>query len=330
MLNVIVSVGCLWTFVFVNLGDAKLVSSVLPNAANAPFLMFKTLMVYVNRKEIKEILLSLHGNFPLSKEKQTAINAHGHLKTITLLTRIYAGSMMFLFVAVIVYGFNFYIDFGTEKLPTDMWFPFSYADDKVYLAVCSWVNWISLNVELVALGGDLLLFALVTLVSMEFDLLRLDVENIGADGAATIESIVTRHQGTIDLCDKLEIIYASSFLYNVVQSSILICFVAFQLSSADGNSMFMVYAPYLFTAMIQIYLICYLGQKLIDASSGIATSVYNCKWYEPTNRRTSKSILMLLTRAQAPNCLTAKKFKIISLESFTTVSFSLHCMALFF
>lgn len=319
IINVIVSIGFLVTFVLINIGNPSLVSSALPNVANAPFIVFKVMMVYKHRHTIAEVMAALMANFPVTKEEQESVQVEKYLKTLRIFLKFCGGFMVVVYLFLVVHIFETYFIHGTEKLPLEMWLPFSYREESLFFLVSFWLLWISFIVEVLAFGVDVLLFAFVTLIIMNFDTLKTRFENITADSASTIKDLISKQLKIMELCDKLEDIYSAMTLYNFMQSSILICFIAFQLSSATELSMVMLHVPYLITACNQILLTCYLGQKLTNSSFGVSVGTYNCAWYMFKETKWKKAVYLCLLRSQRPKCLTAKKFRVVSLESFTSV-----------
>lgn len=71
-------------------------------------------------------------------------------------------------------------------------------------------------------GMDLLLFGVITHVSMKFYQLSLEIENfrnVAKPDMASVRKIVTKHETLLSLNEKLENAFALSFLYHLVQSS---------------------------------------------------------------------------------------------------------------
>lgn len=77
---------------------------------------------------------------------------------------------------------------------------------------------------------------------------------------------------------------------------------------------------------LQIFMDCYIGQKLIDASDVFETAVYNCKW-ENFNKENMKIVLFMLQNSQKSLTLTAgglTKLDYICLMSVVKSSYSVY------
>lgn len=159
------------------------------------------------------------------------------------------------------------------------------------------------------------------MIAMEFDECKVAIENIDPNDVSkeNIKWFVRKHCRVMTHVEKLEKTHSAVFLYNLVQSSVLICCLVLQLSSTDDLSLFMLYFPYLMSSVNQILLLCHLGQKLIDSSQSVADGAFNSKWLEFKSTQVRRTFCFIILRSQRPCKLTAKKFQVISLARFTSV-----------
>jgi len=118
----------------------------------------------------------------------------------------------------------------------------------------------------------------------------------------------------------LEEIFSFSIMINFLGSSIFFCLVAFELTVGVSPEMFVKYMGLLVTSIIQMWLLCFYGQKLIDASEKVADEAYNSDWYETDNKHIKRAVQLIMIRSRRPTCLTTLKFSKISMEAFSTVS----------
>lgn len=297
--------------------DAEVLLAILPNLTNAPFITFKLCMLLVHKDELAEVLLALRENFP--ETWRDASEAKSYLKALKGFARFYGGFMVLVYISAVSRAFI--LNYGVEEfvMPLELWIPFAHISASIFVAINVWIYWISFNVMIASFGMDLLLFAVISLMSMEFDRLKLDVENFGQPDTTSVKEIVAKHEKLLLLSEKLENVYASSFLYNLVQSSALLCFVLLQLATSNDASIIGLFVAYLVTSFIQIALICFLGQKLIDSSGNLANAAYNCNWLSFKNTKARRIIFLIILKSQKPTMLTAKRFKVISLESLASV-----------
>ena len=217
-----------------------------------------------------------------------------------------------------------FILFGTMELPLKYWYPFDPFQAKNYLFAYFWSTWILITALIALLAGDILLYALITIIAMEFDILKIDLMRIGETprNKERVQTLVDHHINLLNLCDKLERIYSMTFLFSFVISSFVMCFASYQLSTkVDNLSLFAFYFFYFWMMGVQILLLCVFGQKLINSSESISEGVYNSGWEIISDDEAyKKQLILIISRAQRPKRLTAMGFADISIETFTTVT----------
>jgi hypothetical protein len=81
---------------------------------------------------------------------------------------------------------------------------------------------------------------------------------------------------------------------------------------------FIRFGTFLQAVLVQLFLLYYHGQLLIDSSTGIADGAFSADWCNAKNIRSDLTLIIL--RARRAKFLSAKKFSVISLESVTKVS----------
>lgn len=321
MVNVFISLLALIGFMIEHADETEILLAILPNLTNAPFISFKVCMLFLHKDELAEVLLALKENFPESCKD--VLEVKSYLKTLKRFLRFYGSFMILVYMSAVSRVFILNYDVEAYVLPIEFRLPFRFEDSLLIFFICNiWIYWISFNVMVASFGMDLLLFGVISLISMKFDQLKLEIENLGIQtepDMATVERIVSKHGELLILNEKLENIYASSFLYNLVQSSALLCFILLQLATSNDASLIGLFVAYLVTGFIQISLICFLGQNLIDSSASLAEGAYNCDWLKFKDKRVKKSILMIIVKSQKAAMLTAKQFKVVSLESLSAV-----------
>lgn len=321
MVNIFLSLLSLIGFMIEHSNDSEVLLAILPNLTNAPFITFKMCMLLVHKDELVEVLLALKEIFPQSLQDASTVKSY--LKALKGFRMFYGGFMILVYISAVSRAFT--LNYGADEyvLPVEMLVPIAYENSAIiFLAYNIWIYWISFNVMIASFGMDLLLFGVVSLMSLKFDQLKAEIENFGSGAEpdmTSVKEIVAKHEDLLTLNAKLENVYASSFLYNWVQSSALLCFILRQLATSHDASNIGLFVAYLVTSFIQIGLVCFLGQKLIESSAALADAAYNCDWLKFKDTKARNSILMIMLKSQKPAALTAKRFRIVSLESLTSV-----------
>ena len=176
------------------------------------------------------------------------------------------------------------------------------------------------------LALDAMIYAFITIISIEFDFLKNNLKFIKVESKderrLKVASLINRQNNLFELGDKLQKLLEPFFLYIFVISSIIICTGLFQLLISDTELEELIFSLLnLATNMCQTCVLCYYGQKLMDSTVGVADELYNCDWTDLDDNEFKKQMITVMIRAQKPMRLTAMGFADISLETFTTVKY---------
>ncbi|XP_070065234.1 odorant receptor 67a-like [Drosophila virilis] len=99
-------------------------------------------------------------------------------------------------------------------------------------------------------------------------------------------------------------------------SSLLVCFVGFQMTLGLSFEIKCKLAVLFVAQMVQIYLICYFSDLLINASASVSNAVYEMNWIE-ADMRFKKMLIIVAARAQRPVNLRATVFLDVSMQTMT-------------
>lgn len=284
----------------------------------------RTVVTFLNKDDIWEICQELKAMYETHRNENVKYGVKKHLDWYHFLNKIYAGTFVATSSSVIFPLFPFLIS-GTMKPAIDYWFPFDVSQPETFPIALFFADWITYSCSVALIATDTMLYALISVIALEFDVLRLDLMNLKFvsenERRKNIQDLTDRHNKLHNLSEKLQSIYGINFWFNFVVSSIIMCLLMFQLSTAIGLATYMFYISYFSLMSGQILLMCLFGQKLIDSSLAVADGAYNCGWEEFADETFKKQIVLIVRRAQKPQRLTALKFADISLQTFTTVSF---------
>lgn len=295
----------------------------LPLLSSLSLVVVKCSTVYFNKSTISELLNRLKLIFPEERQVQRKYDIKSYHNSYILFARIYAFLFMVPCFCVMVIPLIGLISSGHKSFPLNIWLPFQYESNLIYVSVYLWTIWACSNSVLLLIAVDTFMFMLITLVSMELDILKVDIINLKTCWNSKIDQqtaeLIKRHNNLIECVRMLEKIFSPSFLFNFLQSSFVICLTAFQYSTSTDTIQSVFNGSYCTAILNQILLLCYFGQKLIDASGRIADAAYDSGWDAIENMKVKKSMKRIIERAQTPTKLTAMSFKDISLHSFTSV-----------
>lgn len=256
---------------------------------------------------------TLRDLFPRSVKDQEASNVRKVFKSYKWKEQFYSSvvfSVGFAFILLPVLRF-FLTGIWINKLPHETWLPYNVSSPLNYNLTLLWVNFIVFLAVTTLVGSDTTLYLVITLISMQFDILCRKLREMEKD---TFSDLVKFHQTLIRLSDNVEEIFSLSIFFEF-GSSILICFVGYEVS-IDASMDSLIRNPiFLIAEMVQIFVLCYYGSKLMNASERVTDSLYSSCWYIDDNLRLKNSIILMLQRSQKPSVISVEKFSIISLKA---------------
>ncbi|XP_015183225.1 PREDICTED: odorant receptor coreceptor-like [Polistes dominula] len=114
-------------------------------------------------------------------------------------------------------------------------------------------------------------------------------------------------------------------LIQMLGCTITLCLESFQtLESVTGekDEFFLLElgcaAFYVCYILVQLYLYCYVGERLLSESTGMASAAYECEWYNLSPNE-AKCLILIMRRARSPLRITAGKFCSFNHELFSEV-----------
>lgn len=126
-----------------------------------------------------------------------------------------------------------------------------------------------------------------------------------------LRKIVDMTYRMIDYHDRVQHLMKVNFLIDLSFSSFLLCMCLFTIKTGLFTALLL---P---TVVLQIFLSCWVGDRVIDRYQELAASLYNMKWYL-MNPKQQKDFQLILLRVQAMKGFNGI-FKVVSLETFQRV-----------
>lgn len=310
-------------FTLCNWSDFMEASKNIPNILTGSLITSKAVAVFFKKKDLVEILDELKKLSDLRTDDFLQKKSREYLKSYLKMIRLYVGTMLFVYIPLLIPIVGFFYD-GSMKLPINFCFPFNVYRPKIFLLAVAWIEFVSYNFLAFLLLCDSLLYALITIVAMEFDFLSFELRNLKLpvkhERQKTIQNLVERHDKLLAVSDELQSIFDVTFLCCFLLSSLVMCFLAFQVSIATKLEDLCFFTSFFMMNAGQVWLLCFHGQKIIDSSEDLADAVYDCGWEDFGDLKFKKQFLMMLMRGQRAKKLTAMSFGNVSLESFNSVS----------
>ncbi|XP_055377877.1 odorant receptor 67c-like [Condylostylus longicornis] len=290
---------------------------------------FKMIAIWFNKNLLLSMMKELTDIFPKTLELQNEFKVIKYEKTININMIPFAALYM-----ILIWTFNLmnlvtstwkYLFMNMEFKPIQpyfIWYPFNenspISFPIIYLLQCH-AGYIA---AVGTLATDLLLCCIVIQLSMHFDYLSYKIETFeptySMDDMKILNGYIKHHTKCLRLAEQINQMFGVSLFLNFFTSTIIICLVGFQVTAGVGTTDLIKYCLFLISSLIQVFLLCYYGTVLIDASSNISNATYNSNWVS-TSLKYQKSLLLIIQRSQKPAILDAPIYHKISLDIFTTV-----------
>ncbi|XP_050305967.1 putative odorant receptor 92a [Anthonomus grandis grandis] len=134
-----------------------------------------------------------------------------------------------------------------------------------------------------------------------------------------LNNCVYHHNKVITLVQKVENVFSMILLIQYLASIVAICNIGFQLVNVKIFSFqFFSMLLFLLAMMCQLGVYCWFGNEIILNSAAIRKACYDSDWVD-YSVRVRKILFIIMERGKRPLYLTAGKFSILSLASFTSV-----------
>nr|QHN69155.1 odorant receptor 24 [Sirex nitobei] len=173
-------------------------------------------------------------------------------------------------------------------------------------------------------GLDCLLVTLMLHLCGQLSVLKHQVKNVMDDPEGYhhgMTQLIVKHVRLIRLAKSMDAAFNMLLLQQLLGSTIAICFIGYKVlsDSESGDKVYFITHLICVTSMIvTLFGYCFVGECLINESVSLSDYLYSLDWYDIPTRH-SKLLLTCISRAQSPLVLTAGRFYVFSLQSFTDV-----------
>lgn len=277
---------------------------------------YRILSFWYNKSKIMDVLNKLKKSYPKSDASAIAI-----CRTFKIIQASFVGVNSVLSCVTIVPVLRWAI-YGDRTFIVP--FPDYFTYDFIYPIALIWSNYIGIYGIFLIASFTMITSILITTISVEFYSVCDGIRNLQFMTENEVElelsKLIDKHQKIFHLVQDLSEIFSQTFFFRFIVSASLIGLNLFQLQTTVNifdNSIFFIYTCF---ELGQVFLQCYFGQFLIDASEKIADEIYSCGWENWQRIGLKKTLVNVLQRAQKPAVLTIWKFGVISMGQFTWVS----------
>ncbi|XP_046602091.1 odorant receptor 13a-like isoform X1 [Neodiprion lecontei] len=196
---------------------------------------------------------------------------------------------------------------------------------------------VSIPIILYAAGTDIFYISYITQISLQFDLLTLEISELFDEQKTNkspspsrvekskiqkfaFKKCVQKHQKLISSGRIMEQLFSQILFGICVVSTVSMCAVMFEtvVASHNQHGNTTQFALYLIFEVTEVFIYCWFGNILVDKSMLVCQEAYCTKWYD-ADTILQKDLMMVMTRAQQPVYVSACGFVVISLNVCTKI-----------
>ncbi|XP_050341819.1 odorant receptor 85c-like [Bactrocera neohumeralis] len=303
----------------------------------------KMYFMWRKKAEMTRFLQLMNTIFPRTESQQKMMNLRSHLRQCTIVMSAFA-----LIFMILIWTYNLYpymqrqiydrwlqVRIVNKTLPYESYIPWNWHGHwtfYLYYTLQSIAGYHSASGQI---ASDLVLCAMATQIIMHYEYVAQRIaeyqpQALRAPRLDGMESetyrkdmkflcdIIGYHANVLSLSDIMNEVLGVPLLVNFMTSSFVICFVGFQMTMGAEPDYMVKLFLFLFSSLIQIYLICHYGQQLIDASNNVSRAVYNHGWVH-SHVHYQRMLVLVTARAQKPAMLKATSFVRISRGTLTDI-----------
>lgn len=299
--------------------EAKYLTIVLCSGTSGVVMLTKCLTIFNNKQVIAEMLSQMDRKYT---RKDLKFDYQHYQRFFKRFVRM---DFVFMFISLFLLFLSPLLELiltGKRTFPVISPFYGKTTPSYIYPLTLLW-SFLAFGLPiLIAMISELLLYGFIVVISIEFEILSKNFQQLKGQLAIDRElrPLVDHHNELSNCVTKLENVFSFPLFCNFIASSFVICFTAFQASIATEVAESFQMAFYCVISLIQILLQCYLGQVLKTASERLICAIYDCGWEEQLRKlKVTKGLVLIMRRAQIPTLITTMKFADITLYQFSTV-----------
>ncbi|XP_017785832.1 PREDICTED: odorant receptor 46a-like [Nicrophorus vespilloides] len=174
-------------------------------------------------------------------------------------------------------------------------------------------------------NSDTIITGLIIHLSAQFKIITNAVSTVFERTNSTkglhdrVKECVEHHLKIIELLDNLESTFSTLFLIQFMGSLTALCVSLYQTSLMPvTNPTFIAMSTFTIAMGFQIFIYCWNGNELSWHSIQVAKAAYESDWVD-ADEDVKRSIGMIMMRSQRMCILTAGKFSVISLDTFSKI-----------
>ncbi|XP_070500797.1 odorant receptor 85c-like [Chironomus tepperi] len=279
--------------------------------------------IFIKKLELGKILELLNNSY--SKEQIIYYKLERYIKVLKIISSYCILSCIMLVTSAVISPVTLWI--LTGKLTFLNFTPFyegSFASlPEIYPLIWIWSNLLFTYMMCASIGYTFMLAVTLVSLSIEFKILKMDMMNLKVykmlSLSKPVKVLVDRQNKLYRQVDMVEKTYSILLLLDFCEPAFNACFTAMVASITTQNSTIIENVSNCLLYLSKIFIQCYFGEMLRNASASLADGIYDCDWETAKDMEVRKSFVLMIMRAKRPATLTCWKFSTVRLEQFYSV-----------
>ncbi|CAO1433671.1 unnamed protein product [Diamesa serratosioi] len=346
LINIDLYLAMQFAYLIIKLEDVKELSDVLSVIFSYIALLLKSLNFMYQLEDIKSLIKTLNELIKYSGADETFKTRSKMIQQTKSVQRVFNLFWFFCILTCIVSGFIpfFQTKVINTKFPNKLWLPFDYSTDSYWYWTLTYyqiLNSLIYSGVLVAL--DVLPVVFMSFAASLVDELALRITKIGNEAiccnTTTKRSIkiiqqkrheankeelrrcIESHLKIKEFVGKTGNIFSTMIIIQGLMSSIILCTCAFQLTLMviiNEVSLFLWLFFYMISMVLEIFLPCYYGSKIMISSEQLSTSLFSSNWI-PECKEYLIAMKMFMENVKKPLEIKALQFVPVELGTFAKI-----------
>ncbi|KAG5667682.1 hypothetical protein PVAND_015654 [Polypedilum vanderplanki] len=265
------------------------------------FGIFKYNCIFWNQERFSQILKSLKQTY--TKFECEKYQANERLRKFKIFIRCYIAYMIPPMIFTFQIPLTEFNKSGKKILPFFFEYPFDTSQNNLLFVLALLIIFSSCLLHaFILITSDHLIYGTINVFSLEFNILKTEFRELKFknenDWKINLKILIESHNKLIENIKEFQSIFASILFYNFGLGSFFLCFTALKCSSVESIPNALLSFGFCIYSLFQIFMQCFFGQMLTDASENLYQEIYQCGWENLKDIKLRKDLVLILVRSR--------------------------------
>ncbi|XP_053616385.1 odorant receptor 46a [Plodia interpunctella] len=175
---------------------------------------------------------------------------------------------------------------------------------------------------------DGMFFGLIILLIAQLDILDLKLRNVTTsdkfnyekedEAIRNLNDCIIHYDEVAKFCQLIQDVFSVMLFVQFGTASMIICLCLFRLTLPASTAYYVYIMSYVFVMIFHRAVPCWYGTLIIEKSTSLGCSIYDCDW-TPRSGPFKSSMRLFVERVNKPLIITSGKMVMLSLKTFTSI-----------